>query len=262
MRIPNLIVDAFVSDTCRGNPAAVCPLDAWLDEARMQAIAAKNALPETAFFVPKGRGYALRWFSPTIEVALCGHATLAAAFVVFERLAPGRRKVSFATRSGTLSVARAKDLLVMDFPSLPPVPIEAPPMLEEGLGAAPSEAWRAANILAVFDDAGTVRDLTPDFEVLKRLHPYGVIATAPGGPGDGCDFVSRYFGPSFGIPEDPVTGSAHCTLIPYWAERLGKAKLVARQVSARGGELICEDKGERVAIGGRCRLASAGEIDT
>ncbi len=261
MRIPNLIVDAFVSDTCQGNPAAVCPLDAWIDDAAMQAVAAHNALPETAFFVRRGRGYDLRWFTPTVEVALCGHATLASAFVIFERVAPEKRKVSFATRSGTLSVARAKDLLVMDFPSLPPVPIEAPPILEEGLGAAPVETWRAANILAVFDDAERVRTLAPDFDVLKRLHPYGVIVTAPAGPGDGCDFVSRFFGPSFGIDEDQVTGSAHCTLIPYWAERLGKAKLTARQVSARGGALVCEDKGARVAIGGRCRLASEGEIE-
>ncbi len=258
MKIPNYIVDAFVAEGCQGNPAAVCPLADWLDDRTMQAIAAKNGLSETAFFVPAGRDYALRWFSPTIEVALCGHATLAAAFVVFERLAPKKRKVTFQTRSGTLSVARAKDVLVMDFPSLPPVPIEAPPMLEEGLGAAPAETWRAANILAVFETEDAVRRLAPDFEALKRLHPYGVIVTAPG---DDCDFVSRYFGPSFGIPEDPVTGSAHCTLIPYWAERFGKAKLLARQVSARGGELTCEDKGERVAIGGRCRLVAASEIE-
>jgi predicted PhzF superfamily epimerase YddE/YHI9 len=258
MKIPNLIVDAFVSDSCRGNPAAVCPLADWLPDARMQQIAAENALSETAFFVAAGRGYALRWFTPTVEVALCGHATLAAAFVVFDRIAPGRRKIAFDTRSGPLAVARSKGLLVMDFPSLPPVPIEAPPILEDGLGAAPSEVWRAANILAVFDDADTVRGLAPDFDVLKRLHPYGVIVTAPGAD---CDFVSRYFGPSFGIPEDPVTGSAHATLVPYWAERLGKAKLHARQVSSRGGELYCEDRGERVAIGGRCRLAREGTIE-
>ncbi len=261
MRVPNLIVDAFVSDTCRGNSAAVCPLADWPEDSAMQALAARNALSETAFLVPTGRGYALRWFSPTVEVALCGHATLASAFVVFDRLAPARRKISFATRSGALGVSRARDLLVMDFPSLPPVPIEAPPILEEGLGAVPAETWRAANILAVFDEADAVRTLAPDFEVLKRLHPYGVIATAPGGAEDGCDFVSRYFGPSFGIPEDPVTGSTHCTLVPYWAERLGKAKLHARQVSERGGELFCEDKGERVAIGGRCRLAAEGEAE-
>ncbi len=180
MKIPNIVVDAFVSDTCQGNPAAVCPLSDWLDDAAMQAVAARNGLSETAFLVPAGRGYALRWFSPTVEVALCGHATLASAFVVFDRLAPKKRKVAFETRSGTLAVVRQKDLLVMDFPSLPPVPIEAPPILEEGLGVAPSECWRAANILAVFDTEEEVRGLAPDFEVLKRLHPYGVIATAPG----------------------------------------------------------------------------------
>jgi len=258
MRIPIFQVDAFASEVFRGNPAALCPLPRWLDDSTMQAIAAENNLPETAFFVREGDGYRLRWFTPTVEVELCGHATLAAGWLLLERLETTRVAVAFATRSGVLEVRRADGgSLALDLPALPASPMAAPPALAEGLGAAPRETLRATNWLAVLDDESAVRAVKPDFATLATLHPYGVIVTAPG---DGCDFVSRFFGPSFGIPEDPVTGSAHCTLTPFWAARLGKRQLRARQVSRRGGELSCEDRGDRVRLAGRCALYLEGEI--
>jgi PhzF family phenazine biosynthesis protein len=258
MRIPIFQVDAFASEVFRGNPAALCPLDRWLDDSTMQSIAAENNLPETAFFVREGEGYRLRWFTPTVEVELCGHATLAAGWLVLGRLETGRAAVAFATRSGTLEVRRADDGSVeLDLPALPATAMAAPPALAQGLGVAPRETLRAANWLAVLEDEDQVRRVTPDFATLATLHPYGVIVTAAG---RGCDFVSRFFGPSFGIPEDPVTGSAHCTLTPFWAARLGKRLLRARQVSKRGGELACEDRGDRVRLGGRCALYLEGEI--
>jgi PhzF family phenazine biosynthesis protein len=258
-RIPLYQIDAFASEPFRGNPAAVCPLDFFPAESVMESIAAENNLSETAFLVAAGPGrYRLRWFTPTTEVALCGHATLASAWVVFERLAPRLTTVAFETRSGTLVVTRGAGELVMDFPSLPASPVADPPAaLAAGLGALPTEVLRATNYLAVFDAEDDVRALSPDFALLATLHPYGVIATAPGRD---RDFVSRYFGPSFGVPEDPATGSAHCTLAPYWAKRLGKAKLAARQVSKRGAELTVEHRGDRVAIAGQCVLFMEGEI--
>jgi PhzF family phenazine biosynthesis protein len=258
-RIALYQLDAFASEPFRGNPAAVCPLESFPEDSAMQSIAAENNLSETAFFVPAGPGrYRLRWFTPTVEVALCGHATLASAWVVFERLAPRLTSVAFETRSGTLTVARGADELVMDFPALPASPVADPPeALAAGLRACPSEVLRATNYLAVFETEDAVRALSPDFARLATLHPYGVIATAPG---TDRDFVSRYFGPSFGVPEDPATGSAHCTLAPYWAKRLGKARLAARQVSKRGAELMVEHRGDRVAIAGQCVLFMEGEI--
>ena len=254
MRIPIYQVDAFTSEVFRGNPAAVCLLEAWLPDATMQAIAAENNLAETAFFVREGDIYRLRWFTPTVEVDLCGHATLASASVLLRQ--PG--EVKFSTRSGMLAVRRDGDgLLTMDFPALPASPMDAPPSLAKGLGVVPRETLRAKNWLAVLESEDAVRNLTPDFASLATLHPFGTIVTAPGRE---VDFVSRFFGPSFGIPEDQVTGSAHCTLTPYWAARLGKKKLRARQVSKRVGELICEDKGERVALSGRCALYLEGTI--
>jgi predicted PhzF superfamily epimerase YddE/YHI9 len=253
VRIPLYQVDAFASAVFRGNPAAVCPLEAWLPDATLQAIAAENNLPETAFFVREGEAYRLRWFTPTVEVELCGHATLASGYVLLTE--PG--EVRFVTRSGPLAVRRVGEALTLDLPALPAHTMPAPPALAEGLGVVPRETRRASNWLAVLDDEESVRALKPDFARLATLHPHGVIATAPG---RAVDFVSRFFGPSFGIPEDPVTGSAHCTLAPYWSARLGKKKLVARQLSARGGELTCEDRGARVALGGRCVLYLEGEI--
>lgn len=260
--IPIYQVDAFTAALFAGNPAAVCPLEAWLDTATLQAIAAENNLAETAFFVSGGAedaDYALRWFTPTAEVDLCGHATLASAFVVFNRIRPDARSVRFSSRSGILTVTRAGELLALDFPSFPAVSCDVPAALIEGLVHAPQEVRLASNYLAVFETAVEIAALAPDMGILAKLHPHGVIATAPGAV-TGVDFVSRFFAPSFGIPEDSVTGSAHCTLVPYWAQRLGRDHLIARQISARGGELICDARGDRVGIAGRAVLYLEGTI--
>lgn len=256
MRLPIYQIDAFTSRVFAGNPAAVVPLESWLPDAVMQSIAAENNLAETAFFVPNGDGYALRWFTPTVEVDLCGHATLASAHLVFSKLAPGRERVDFETRSGRLTVTRDGDVLALDFPSRPPTPCDAS-SVADALGKAPSAVLGARDYLAVFADEDDVRDLRPDMGKIAALDRFAVIATAPG---KSCDFVSRFFAPAQGVPEDPVTGSAHCTLIPYWAQRLGKRKLTARQISARGGELLCEDRGDRVTIAGRAALYLEGTI--
>ena len=260
MRLPIYQVDAFAETPLTGNPAAVCPLETWLPGATMQAIAAENNLSETAFFVPAGEGWHLRWFTPTTEVALCGHATLASAWVVFHFLEPWRHRVSFSTQSaGALTVARRGELLAMDFPAWPPQPCPPPPALGEALGREPAAVLAARDYLAVFEDAETVAALAPDFAALKRLDRFAVIATAPGR--DRVDFVSRFFAPKNGVDEDPVTGSSHCTLIPYWAARLGKSELAARQLSRRGGSLVCALAGDRVTIAGRAVLYLHGSIE-
>jgi len=241
-------VDAFTERTFGGNPAAVCVLGGWLDPRTMQAIAVENNLSETAFLVPDGADYRIRWFTPAAEIELAGHPTLASAYVVFHYLEPGRREVSFAYGGGSLGVRKEGGLLCMDFPARPPKPAEAMPELAAALGAAPQALLRARDMMAVFPDEAAVRAISPDFRALKRLGFHGYIVTAPG---DDCDFVSRFFAPMMGIDEDPVTGSAHCNLIPYWAERLGKTELHARQVSRRGGELWCRMTGERVGMAGR-----------
>ena len=248
MKLKQFQVDAFARKIFEGNPAAVCPLQAWLPDATMQAIAAENNLSETAFFVPNASGFELRWFTPVAEVDLCGHATLGSAHVLFEELGYDGSEIRFATRSGELRVKRSSGgLLAMDFPVIGLKPCATPRDLIDGLGAAPSETYAADDYVAVFDDAQTIRDLAPDFATLSKLDLRGVIATAPG---EEVDFVSRCFAPKYGIPEDPVTGSAHCELAPYWAQRLGKQVLRARQVSKRGGELLCELTGDRVIISG------------
>jgi predicted PhzF superfamily epimerase YddE/YHI9 len=258
MRLPIYQVDAFADRVFAGNPAAVVPLRDWLPDAVMQAIAAENNLAETAFFVPRGEGYALRWFTPQVEVDLCGHATLASAYVVFRFLEPERRRVAFETvKAGALIVARLGEELAMDFPSWPPRPVEAPGGLVPALGRNPSALLAARDLLAVYERQEDVLALRPDFAALRRLDR-AVIATAPGR--DGVDFVSRFFAPGVGIDEDPVTGSAHCQLIPYWAERLGKRSLAARQVSPRGGALTCSLEGDRVMIAGSARLYLEGTI--
>lgn len=258
MVIPIYQIDAFADAVFAGNPAAVCPLDSWIDDARMQAIATENNLSETAFLVRDGDDYALRWFTPACEVDLCGHATLASALVVFTRLEPGRTGVRFATRSGPLEVGRDGDLLVMDFPAQPAAPCPPPPGLAAALGAEPEAVLASRrDYLAVFADVSAILALDPDPGGVKALDREGIIVTAPGAD---CDFVSRFFAPAMGIDEDPVTGSAHCTLVPYWSRRLGKAELFARQVSTRGGELWCGDLGERVRIAGRAVLYMEGEI--
>ncbi len=257
MKLPYYEVSAFATNPFGGNPAGVCPLDAWLPDATLQGIAANNNLAETAFTVSRGSDFELRWFTPTIEMDLCGHATLAAAAILFNERGLRGDEVHFHTRSGLLSVKRAKDLLTLDFPSRPATSVAIPEALVRGLGAAPQSVFKARDLLAVFATEAEVRALKPDFALLKKLDCLGIIGTAPG---DDCDFVSRFFAPSAGVDEDPVTGSAHCTLIPFWAERLQKEKLFARQISQRGGELACELVGERVRIGGRAVTYLRGEI--
>ena len=260
MRLPLYQVDAFAEKLFGGNPAAICPLPQWLPDATMQAIAAENNLAETAFFVREGADYALRWFTPAVEVDLCGHATLASAHVVFSFLEPQRGRVGFRTlKAGTLTVARRGDTLAMDFPSRPPSPCESPPGLLAAVGGKPCEVLRARDHLLVYGSAAEVRALDPDFAALAKIKDcWAACATAPGE--DGVDFVSRFFAPSHGVPEDPVTGSSHCTLTPYWAKRLGKSELKARQLSRRGGTLECTLDGDRVTIAGRAVLYLEGKI--
>jgi predicted PhzF superfamily epimerase YddE/YHI9 len=258
MKIPYFVVDAFTGHLFGGNPAGVCLLQRWLPEAVMQNIAAENNLSETAFIVPRGVDFELRWFTPAIEIDLAGHPTLASAFVLFhEGKAPGDR-IRFLSRGGELLVHRDDGVLEMDFPSRPATPCAAPEALVRGLGREPEAVFKARDYLAVFPSETDVRSLRPDFAALQTLDALGIIATAPGAD---CDFVSRFFAPAAGIPEDPVTGSAHCTLIPYWSGRLGKTQLRARQVSRRGGELFCRSAGERVLIGGQAVLYLRGEIE-
>lgn len=259
MRLPIYQVDAFTDRLFHGNPAAIVPLEAWFPDRTLQAIAAENNLAETAFFVREAEGYALRWFTPTVEVDLCGHATLASAYVIFNHLEPKLDRVAFRTlKAGTLTVARQGEVLAMDFPARPAHPVETPAGLVAALGRNPSAVLAARDYLAVFERAEEVATLAPDMAALARLDRFAVIATAPGE--GGVDFVSRFFAPAQGIPEDPVTGSAHCTLAPYWAARLDRTRLTARQISPRGGDLVCTVFGERIVIAGRCVLYLEGMI--
>jgi PhzF family phenazine biosynthesis protein len=258
MRIPIYQVDAFTARTFGGNPAAVCPLEAWLPDALMQAIASENNLSETAFFVPRGEAYDLRWFTPVAEVDLAGHPTLAAAWTILHRLGVARPSLIFHTRMGDrLVVTRDGDRLAMDFPSRPPGPRKVGDVAA-ALRAFPIEVAAARDGFAVFASEDEVRALKPDLPKVAALDCLGLIATAPG---KDCDFVSRFFSPQHNIPEDPVTGSAHCTLIPYWAARLGKSEMFARQVSARGGEVWCRHRGDRVTIAGQCAPYLEGFIE-
>lgn len=259
MKIPLYQVDAFTSRPFCGNPAAVCPLPCWLPDATLQAIASENNLAETAYYVPNAHGYELRWFTPTVEVDLCGHATLAAAYVIWEiRRESSAARLRFQSRSGELIVDRESDRLMLDFPSRPAVECAVDPGVAAGLGAPPTLILGARDYLCVFESEQDVRALMPDMARLAAIDRFAVIATAPGRD---CDFVSRFFAPAQGIPEDPVTGSAHCTLIPYWSRRLGKKALFARQASRRGGELWCEDRGDRVRIGGNAVKFLEGAIE-
>lgn len=258
MKIKQFQVDAFARKAFEGNPAAVCPLPAWLPDATMQAIAAENNLSETAFFVPGTDGFELRWFTPVAEVDLCGHATLASAHVLFNELGYDGSELRFATRSGELRVRRADHgLLAMDFPAIDSQPCVVPRELIAGLGVEPDEVYAADDYLAVFSDVQAIRNLALDFVALSKLDLRGVIATAPG---EGEDFVSRFFAPRYGIAEDPVTGSAHCALAPYWTKRLGKSVLRARQLSQRGGDVLCELAGDRVIISGAAVTFLEGEL--
>lgn len=257
MDIPIYQVDAFTSSVFSGNPAAVCPLEEWLSDSIMQAIARENNLSETAFFVPEGDVYRIRWFTPEAEVDLCGHATLATAYVILNLMDRARSEVQFLSRSGQLCVSLKGNILTMDFPSQPPRQCEIPPMLISGLGKEPVEILCSEDYFAVYESEDDVRRLEPDMAALCSIGLRGVIVTAPG---KNADFVSRFFAPRLGIPEDPVTGSAHCALIPYWSDRLGKNDLHARQISRRGGELFCRDLGARVEISGYAALFMSGTI--
>ncbi len=247
MRLRQFVVDAFTDRPFAGNPAAVVPLERWLDDPVMQRIAAENNLSETAFFVPEAGDYRIRWFTPAAEVKLCGHATLASAFVLFGTLEPARTRVTFASQSGPLVVTREGERIVLDFPAIRGQRSEPPAGLAAALGAEPVEVWKAMDWIAVFEDEAAVHALAPDFRALAQLPLRGLAATAPGAD---VDFVSRFFAPAVGVNEDPVTGSAHCMLTPYWAARLGRTTLRARQMSKRGGELWLELAGERVKIAG------------
>jgi len=260
MRVKLFQVDAFAARRFAGNPAAVMPLPAFPAEETMQAIAAENNLAETAFIVADGRDYRIRWFTPTLEVPLCGHATLASAAVVMEKLEPGRGEVVFHSASGPLTVRRNGVGYVMDFPQRQSVAVPPPAGLAEALGTDPVEvAADPFNYLVRLDSAERVRRLQPDLAAIARLDRGGVAVTATGDAG--YDFVSRYFAPAKGIPEDPVTGGAHCGLAPFWAERLGKTEFRAYQASKRGGELICRLRGERVDLEGSCVFYLAGEVE-
>ncbi len=255
--VPIYQVDAFASRVFAGNPAAVCPLDDWLPDEVLQAIAVENNLSETAFLVKRGADFDLRWFTPAHEVDLCGHATLGSAYVIANYLDNGSTEVRFHSRSGPLTVTREGDLYTLDFPALPPKRLDDSAEVAEALGAEVAELWDEMDLMAVFASEAEVAALAPDMAKVVRLETRGVIATAPG---ETCDFVSRFFAPRAGIPEDPVTGSAHCILTPYWATRLGKTRMSARQTSARGGELEVEARGERVLISGRVAPYMEGRI--
>jgi PhzF family phenazine biosynthesis protein len=257
MKIPLYQIDAFASKVFAGNPAAVCPLSGWLEDALMQAIASENNLSETAFFVPLDQGYHIRWFTPAAEVDLCGHATLASAYAIFTYLDPSRSRVTFKSRSGPLTVSKQGDVLAMDFPARPPLPCTVPPSLAGALAVRPFEVLCSEDYFVVLPSEEDVRSVDPDMGLLKKVDLRGVIVTAKG---KNADFVSRFFAPKVGVDEDPVTGSAHCALIPYWSGKLGRKDLLAHQVSKRGGELFCKDQGDRVVIAGRAVAYMEGTI--
>ncbi|HEY3661994.1 MAG TPA: PhzF family phenazine biosynthesis protein [Chthoniobacterales bacterium] len=255
--IPYFEVFAFTNQMFAGNPAGVCLLEEFLPNDRLQAIATQNDLPETAFLVERGDHFDLRWMTPAVEVDLCGHATLAAAHVLFQHRGYPRKAVRFQTQSGELLVEQSGGRLVLDFPSRPAEEGGDRSAVAASLGAEPAKVLKDRDYFAIFASQAEVAAIKPDLAAVAKLDAQGVVVTAPG---DDCDFVSRYFAPAAGIPEDPVTGSTHCTLIPYWAQQLGKRELFARQISARGGELFCEDRGERVGIGGEAVTYVEGTI--
>lgn len=258
MKLPIYQVDAFTSRMFAGNPAAVVVLDAWLPDRVLEAIAAENNLAETAFVIPRGDVMPLRWFTPAVEVDLCGHATLATAHVLFRYAFPSAERLTFGTKSGELPVRRAGERLSLDFPARPGKPVEITDAVVAALGIRPRELYRARDLMAILDSEAQVRDFRPDAQRLSALDVFAVMITAPG---EDCDYVCRFFAPRKGIPEDPVTGSAQCTLAPYWSARLSKTALTGRQLSPRGGELHCTLQGDRVLIAGRTVEYLRGEID-
>ena len=259
MKLDLYQIDAFANKVFEGNPAAVIPLKKWLPDEKMQSIAQENNLSETAFFYKSGERHEIRWFTPNGEVKLCGHATLATAFVIFNIMDYKLEKILFNSLSGELSVERNGDLLKMDFPSQNPIKCDIPEALELGLGARPKACYFNEDYLAVFESEKNIINIKPDHQKLIMLKSRGVIVTAPA---DQYDFVSRAFFPKYGVPEDPVTGSAHTKLVPYWFNRTGKTKFEAKQISKRSGDLFCEYKGDRVLISGSARLYMKGEIQT
>jgi predicted PhzF superfamily epimerase YddE/YHI9 len=259
MKLPYYHVDAFTDKLFRGNPAGICILPSgWLPEQVMQKISSENNLSETAFIVEDGEDFGLRWFTPAVEVDLCGHATIAAAHVLFNEIGHKQNPIKFKTKSGIVSVERREKTLVLDFPSRPPVKCSTPLGPARILGKKPAEVWKSRDYLFVFNEEEDIQNMTPDFDSMKNWECLGVIVTAPGKT---ADFVSRFFAPRAGVNEDPVTGSAHSTLIPYWAKRLQKSSLKALQLSDRGGELFCQEAGQRVKIGGKAITFCKGEID-
>jgi PhzF family phenazine biosynthesis protein len=257
MDLPIYHLDSFTGRLFGGNPAAVVLLKEWLKDATMQAIGAENNLAETAFVLTGGNDFGVRWFSPTMEIDLCGHATLASAHVLFQNGLARTSPIVFRYNGGTLSVSRDGDLLSMDFPARPPEPVAADPALAAALGSKPRDIQKSRDLVAVFDTQEEVEALQPDLTAIQRLDTFAVAATAPGRE---CDFVSRFFAPRAGVPEDPATGSSHCTLVPYWSRRLGRKRLHAVQVSRRRGEFFCEDLGARVSIAGRAVEYLRGHI--
>lgn len=261
MKIPYYHIDAFSRGPFHGNPAGVCPLTEWLSDDVLQNIAMENQLAETAFFVPEGEGaWHLRWFTPSIEIDLCGHATLATAHVLRHELGDKREQFRFRSLSGELGVDVDGDLLALDFPARPPEPVDVGADVARALGVPVDSSFLARDLMIVLDREEDVRAVQPDFSALERLPYKTVIVTAPSDRED-IDFVSRFFAPSIGVPEDAVTGSSHCTLVPYWAEKLGKNSLEARQLSARGGSIRCTLAGDRVKLAGSCCTFSRGEIE-
>jgi len=257
MKVPIYQVDAFTDQTFKGNPAAVCPLDGWPEDSILQNIAAENNLSETAFFVKNDVDYQLRWFTPVLEIDLCGHATLASAHVLFNHLHYDQPEVKFITKSGELTVTKEGEYLLLNIPSWESESIETPKELVLGLGAEPQQVYKPRDVLAVFETEEEVKNLEPDFHILSTVETLGIIATAPG---NDVDFVSRFFVPQAGINEDPVTGSAHSSLVPYWSKVLEKTSMKAKQISKRGGDLFCELKEDRVILRGKAVTYLVGDI--
>lgn len=258
MKLDLYQIDAFTDKPFKGNPAAVIPLETWLPDNTMQSIAGENNLSETAFFIPTNKGFHIRWFTPKAEVDLCGHATLAAAYVLFNILGYNKERIEFESKSGTLTVLQNDDWLVMDFPAQSPIACNVPYEIVRAFDRVPIECLRSEDYIVVFESESDILAIKPDIAYLKKLDLRGVIITARSRQ---YDFVSRFFAPKYGIDEDPVTGSAHTQLIPYWALKLGKTKMKAKQVSSRGGELVCELRNDRVLISGKAVKFLEGKIE-
>jgi len=262
MEIKLFQIDAFTDKLFSGNPAAVCPLDHWLEDELLLQIAQENNLSETAYFIPLSEThFHLRWFTPEFEMDLCGHATLASAFVIFDELKLEAEEITFETLSGTLGVKKSEGYLALNFPMRPPIPAELPEIIQKALNIQPKEVWKARDYLLVFESEDDVRSLEPNIALLNKINldPGGIIVSSIANDSN-VDFVSRFFTPQASIPEDPVTGSAHCTLVPFWANRLGKTKLNAKQISKRGGNLICNLESDRVELKGKAVKYMEGVI--